>query len=175
MADPFVGEIRCVGFNFPPVGWAECDGQLIPISQNTALFSLLGTFYGGDGKSTFALPDLQGNVPLSQGQSNTGTQYFLGETSGTDSVTLLQSEMPLHKHGFLGGGLAAQSTPAPVNNIPTALGNGLQIYKTGSVAIVPMAPNMAGIVGASQPHNNMMPFLTLNFVIAMQGIFPQRS
>src|SRR5438477_6814901 len=98
MADPFVAEIRIFPFNFAPKGWALCDGQLLPLSQNTALFSLLGTFYGGDGKSTFALPDLQGSVPLHQGQSTTGTQYFLGETGGEETVTLLQTEMPLHRH-----------------------------------------------------------------------------
>src|SRR5213080_669610 len=103
MADPFVAEIRIFGFNFAPTGWAMCNGQLLPISQNTALFSLLGTFYGGDGKSTFALPNLEGSAPLNQGQSNTGTEYFLGQQSGTDTVTLLTSEMPAHNHLMQGG------------------------------------------------------------------------
>src|SRR5436190_12708376 len=98
MSQPFVAEIRIVGFNFAPRGWATCDGQLLPISQNTALFSLLGTYYGGDGKTTFALPDFQGSVPLSQGQSSTGTVYNLGQLAGTDNVTLLVSEMPFHTH-----------------------------------------------------------------------------
>src|SRR6266404_6639525 len=100
MADAFVGEIRMFGFNFAPTGWATCDGQLLPISQNTALFSLLGTFYGGDGKSTFALPNLQGSTPIGQGQSAGLSQYFLGEQSGSDTVTLLQAEMPAHNHNF---------------------------------------------------------------------------
>jgi microcystin-dependent protein len=172
MADQFVGEIRAVGFNFPPSGWAFCDGQLMPISQNTALFSLLGTFYGGDGKSTFALPNLQGNVALAQGQGPGLSARFMGEEGGSQNVTLLQTEMPAHIHNFQGSSSAAQT-------IPTANGIGqnaaLHIYKTGTPTTVQMAANMVGPQGGSQPHNNMMPFLCLNFVIALQGIFPQRA
>src|SRR5258706_8162170 len=98
MSNPFVAEIRMFAGNFAPKGWAMCNGQLLPISQNTALFSLVGTFYGGDGKSTFALPNLEGSVPLGEGQSNTGTQYFLGQESGADNITLLQTEIPVHTH-----------------------------------------------------------------------------
>src|SRR3954452_20631452 len=112
--DPFVGEIRAVGFNFAPTGWAFCDGQLLPISQNTALFSLLGTYYGGDGKSTFALPDLQGNAVVGQGQSNTGSDYFLGQESGVQTVTLLTTEMPIHTHTMEAvPDPADQTAPAP--------------------------------------------------------------
>src|SRR5689334_10510233 len=115
MSAPFVAEIRMFAFNFPPTGWAGCDGQLMPISQNTALFSLLGTFYGGDGKSTFALPNFEGSAGVSQGQSSTGTQYFLGEQSGVENVTLITTEMPIHTHfpvaSNAGGGIVA-----PANN-----------------------------------------------------------
>jgi microcystin-dependent protein len=176
MANPFVAEIRIFGFNFAPTGWALCDGQLLPISQNTALFSLIGTFYGGDGKSTFALPNMQGNVPLNQGQSTTGTDYFLGQQSGVDTVTLLQTEMPLHTHQLTGLGAPANRTNPIGNSIARSSAGTPFIPPNNSPApvIVAMAAVTVAPMGNSSPHNNMMPFLTLNFCIAMQGVFPQR-
>ena len=173
MSDQFVAEIRIFGFNFPPRGWAFCDGQLLPISQNTALFSLLGTTYGGDGKSTFALPDMQGSVPMNQGQSTTGTDYFLGQQSGVETVNLVQSEMPLHNHT-----MRAVTDPA-VLQIPTptrgiARSFNANAYKATTTNLALMAQNMLTPAGNSNPHNNMMPYLTLNFCIALQGVFPQR-
>jgi microcystin-dependent protein len=172
MSNPFVAEIRIFGFNFAPTGWAFCDGQLLPISQNTALFSLIGTFYGGDGKSTFALPNMQGNVPLNQGQSTTGTQYFLGQQSGTDTVTLLESELPLHNHGAVVSGRTATAR-TPNNQLP-AVGSGVQLYGPFPGTATNLAFQALTPAGGSLPHNNMMPFLTLNFCIALQGVFPQR-
>jgi microcystin-dependent protein len=173
MSNPFVAEIRIFPFNFSPTGWAFCDGQLMPISQNTALFSLIGTFYGGDGKSTFALPNMQGNAPMNQGQSTTGTNYFLGQASGSDAVTLLQTEIPLHSHSIL-----AVTDPAELQ-IPTptraiARSTNANAYKTTTTNLVQMATSMLSPSGGSLPHNNRMPYLTLNFCIALQGVFPQR-
>ena len=178
MSDQFVAEMRIFPFNFPPTGWAFCDGQLMPISQNTALFSLLGTTYGGDGKSTFALPDMQGNVPMQPGQGQGLSQRFLGEQSGVESITLLQSEMPLHSHGAMARALEdAGDQTTPVNNIWAKVGGGrggggINLYHTaanGTMKLTSLSP-----AGGSLPHNNMQPYLTLNFCIALQGIFPQR-
>lgn len=174
MADQFVAEIRIVGFNFAPTGWATCDGQLLPISQNTALFSLLGTTYGGNGKSTFALPNLQGSVPLHPGQGPGLSQYYLGQTGGSASVTLLQTEMPVHTHGLMAVAGFTASDNSPLNNVLGKAAAGLNAYAP--------APNQRQMAfqaiqptGGSQPHNNMMPYLVLTFVIAMQGIFPPRG
>jgi microcystin-dependent protein len=172
MANPFVAEIRIFGFNFAPKGWAFCDGQLLPLSQNTALFSLLGTFYGGDGKSTFALPNMQGSVPMNQGQSTTGTNYFLGQQSGVTSVNLLESELPLHNHGALVSGRTA--TARTVNNQLPAVGSGVQLYNAFPGTATNLAFQALTPAGGSLPHNNMMPYLTLNFCIALQGVFPPR-
>lgn len=175
MADPFVAEIRIVGFNFAPKGWAQCNGQLLPISQNTALFSLLGTFYGGDGKSTFALPNLQGSTPLHQGQGPGLSQRFIGEQSGSQTVTLIESEMPAHNHNLQSQALAGSaSLAAPTQAIARSAGG--TAYKqspfggTTNLAFQAISPT-----GGSLPHNNMMPYLTLNYVIAMQGVFPPRG
>jgi microcystin-dependent protein len=176
MADPFVAEIRLFGFNFAPRGWAFCNGQILPISQNTALFSLLGTTYGGDGKSTFALPDLQGSVPLHVGGSQPGpglSVYDLGQTGGSEAVTLLESEMPAHSHALR----ADTQDPADVN-IPSAtasfaLSTGGTLYQ--STANVQLAFQALSPAGGSLPHNNMQPYLCVNFCIALQGIFPPRS
>jgi microcystin-dependent protein len=179
MADPFVAEIRIFPFNFAPTGWAFCNGQLLPISQNTALFSLLGTTYGGDGKSTFALPNMQGSTPMQQGQGQGLSDRFLGETSGEETVTLLTTEMPAHAHNAIAD--APGSTPLgnPVGNAwASGLKGGATLYtpSSGSPNDVPMSPVQAlSITGGSQPHNNLMPFLTLNFCIALQGIFPPRT
>jgi microcystin-dependent protein len=174
--DPFVGEIRVFGFDFPPKGWAFCDGQLLPITQNTALFSLLGTFYGGDGKSTFALPDLEGQAAIHQGQG-TGllSDRFLGEPGGAPFVTLLQTEIPLHTHQAKANSEpATQQAPAPNRSLArSAPGFAYQSNTTSN--LVPLNPQAATAVGGGFPHNNMPPSLVLNFCIALQGVFPARS
>jgi microcystin-dependent protein len=174
MADPFVAEIRIFGFNFAPRGWALCNGQLLPISQNTALFSLLGTTFGGDGKSTFALPNMQGNAPMHPGQGPGLSMHDLGETSGTETVTLMQAEMPFHGHS-----VGAQTVPLggladPTGNTLSRPGSGSLYFDGGAPTIVAMAPQAIGVNGGGNPHNNMQPYLTLNFCIALQGIYPQR-
>lgn len=171
--DPFVAEIRIFPFNFPPKGWAFCHGQLMPISQNTALFSLLGTTYGGDGKSTFALPDLQGCAPLQPGQG-IGDTYFLGETSGTESVTLLQSEMPSHTHSFAADSPVSADTATPSATASFAQSSGGTLYQQSATNGEYLAPTALAVSGGGQPHNNMQPYLTLNFCIALQGVFPPR-
>lgn len=173
MSDQFVAEIRMFGFNFAPRGWAFCNGQIMPISQNTALFSLLGTIYGGDGKNTFALPNMQGNAPLQQGQAPGLSLYALGEETGTPNVSLLQTEMPAHTHAFGAvSGLAERSNPS--NNV-YATADGENLYVTSAAGLTPMNPQMISVAGNGFPHNNMMPYLTLNFCIALQGIFPSRG
>ena len=173
MADPFVSEIRMYPFNFPPKGWAYCNGQLLPLSQNTALFALLGTVYGGDGKSTFALPDLQGNAALHPGQGSGLSPYTLGQMGGSEQVTLLQSEMPFHTH-TLRASTEQGDNRQPTPNMSMALSLGAFAYVGASPALTPMAPQALTPNGASLPHNNMMPYLALNFCIALQGVFPPR-
>ena len=172
MADPFVAEIRIFPFNFAPKGWAFCDGQLLPLSQNTALFSLLGTVYGGDGKSTFALPDLQGSVPMHPGQGPGLSLHGLGETGGSETVTLLESEIPAHNHSSTmsqGDGFSR----LPAGQLP-ATGIGVEMYGPAP-AQAQLHPSALSEVGGDQPHNNMQPYLTLNFCIALQGVFPPRT
>ncbi len=174
MSNPFVAEIRIFAGNFAPKGWALCDGQLLPLSQNTALFSLLGTTYGGDGKSNFALPDMQGNAPMQPGQGAGLSLRDLGETGGEQTVTLLQTEMPAHLHTAQGGG--ASDSTSPVNNAWSTLGTTRTpppLYQTTSNA--QMNPFALGITGGNLPHNNMPPFLGLTFIIALQGVFPPRT
>jgi len=173
MTDPFVAEIRLMGFNFAPKGWAECDGQLLPISQNTALFSLLGTMYGGDGKSTFALPNLEGRAPIQQGQGP-GREFFQGEEGGAPNVTLLQSEMPNHTH-------KPQAAPDPAELQAPASDRSLARSTPGfayqsntSANLVQLDFQAATIYGSGLPHNNMPPTLVLDYCIALQGVFPQR-
>lgn len=176
MSDQFVAEIRIFPFQFAPTGWAFCDGQLLPISQNTALFSLLGTTYGGDGKSTFALPDMQGNAPMHPGQGQGLSLRDLGEMSGSQTVTLLQSEIPFHTHTLQA--LTIQGTlfgpDANGLSILTRSQNGA-VYNTTVNPLVQFAPQALAAAGGSLPHNNMQPYLTLNFCIALQGIFPPRG
>jgi microcystin-dependent protein len=172
MSDPFVAEIRIFGFNFPPKGWAFCNGQLLPISQNTALFSLLGTNYGGDGKSNFALPDLQGMFPLGQGSGVGLSQRFVGETSGTANVTLLQTEMPIHNH-VINATSVIGDTQAPGPGTVIAR-SPAKAFHSGPVDSQ-MSFNALGVTGSSFPHNNLPPYLAMNFCIAMQGIFPPRG
>jgi len=173
MADPFVAEIRIFPFNFAPTGWAFCDGQLLPISQNTALFSLLGTTYGGDGKSNFALPNLQGQVPMHPGQGPGLSLHNLGESGGSDTVTLLTSQIPGHNHALMASAQPAEdSSPAG-----EALGRsvGAALYQTNTAQnLATMAPEALAPSGGGQPHNNLMPYLTLSFCIALQGVFPPR-
>jgi microcystin-dependent protein len=174
MADPFVAEIRIFPFNFAPKGWAWCDGQLLPLSQNTALFSLLGTTYGGDGKSNFALPDLQGRAPMHPGQGPGLSLHDLGETGGSESVTLLESEIPAHAHTAraVGGDPAELQAPSPARSIGRS-SSGFA-YVAGP-ANVTMAPEALPPAGGDQPHNNLQPYLTFNFNIALQGVFPPRG
>jgi microcystin-dependent protein len=173
MADPFVAEIRIFPFNFAPTGWAFCDGQLLPLSQNTALFSLLGTTYGGDGKSTFALPDLQGSAPMHPGQGAGLSLHSLGQSSGSETVTLLQSEIPAHGHGVNGSnGPANLQSPAADRVLGRANNN---VYLDNPGNLVAMAPQALAPAGGDQPHNNLQPYLTLYFNIALQGVFPPRS
>ena len=179
MSDQFLAEIRIFPFNFAPTGWAFCNGQLIPISQNTALFALLGTYYGGDGKSTFALPNMISNAPMQHGQGQGLSERFLGEMSGVEQITLLQSEIPVHSHS-IGANTANANTDQPTNAV---LARGFFTFQ-GNSGSVPSYSNNAPNTGMSfqsmapagggLPHNNMQPYLTLNFCIALQGVFPQR-
>jgi microcystin-dependent protein len=173
VADPFVAEIRIFPFNFAPKGWAFCDGQLLPLSQNTALFSLLGTYYGGDGKSNFALPDLQGKAPVHAGQGQGLTEYFIGESTGAETVTLLTSEMPNHPHGLRADVLDTGDTNVPNPNASFAQSSGGTLYQTA--ANTTLSDQALSITGQGLPHNNMQPYLTLNFCIALQGVFPPRG
>jgi microcystin-dependent protein len=175
MADPFVAEIRIFPFNFAPNGWAWCDGQLLPLSQNTALFSLLGTTYGGNGKSNFALPDLQGNAPMFWGQGPGLSLYDLGQTGGSQTVTLLESEIPSHSHGLMAAAqIATSGVPSP--SVGLGRSRGMNLYQSNTTQnVVQMSPSALGPAGGSLPHNNMMPYLTIYFCIALQGVFPPRG
>ncbi len=171
MSEPFIAEIRMFGFTFAPKGWADCNGQILSIAQNTALFSLLGTTYGGNGTSTFALPNLQNMIPVGMGQGPGLSQYVLGETSGTTNVTLLSNQMPQHNHSFGSNSGDADATN-PASSVPARA--------TGETPFVAGAPNTAlsttiGLVGGGQPHNNLMPYLSVRFCIALQGVFPARN
>ena len=171
MADQFLAEIRFVGFNFAPKGWAFCDGQVLPISQNTALFSLLGTTYGGNGTSTFALPNLQGSQAIGAGQGPGLSLRDLGETSGETTVTLTPSELPAHTHTLSPQASDdARTTDQPASAYPSRGG----IYATNADSASPMGPSQTSD-GPAQPHNNLQPYLTLNAVIALTGIYPARS
>lgn len=174
MSNPFLAEIRIFPFNFAPKGWAFCDGQILPLSQNTALFALLGTTYGGNGTSNFALPNLQGSAPMFYGQGPGLTLYDIGESGGSPTVTLLQSEMPQHPHSLMASAHPADlDTPGPSN----ALGHTTpaQIYATPPQTPTQLSNQTIAPAGSGLPHNNMMPFLALNFCIALQGVFPPRS
>ena len=203
MSEPFIGQIMLVPYNFAPRGWAFCNGQLLPIAQNTALFSLLGTTYGGNGQTTFALPDLRGRVPISSGQGPGLGNYDLGQVGGSESVTLTTSQMPAHTHQLPAHTHQAQahthqvtaltdsaSTGIPTNNLPASASRGTNYYAPPSANTTTMAPTMIQsggaldtasaqpviqAAGSSQPFDNSMPFLTLNYCIALEGIFPSRS
>ncbi len=172
--EPYIGQITMVAFNFAPRNYAMCDGQIMSIAKNTALFSLLGTTYGGNGQTTFALPDLRGRAPMHEGQGPGLTDRSLGEMSGTETVTLISSEMPMHNHlaeatSQVGG---AQS---PIGQFWAAEGGGGATFTYIETANGTMNPNAIGVTGGNQPHNNMQPFLVINFVIALYGVFPPRS
>jgi microcystin-dependent protein len=173
VADPFLAEIRIFGFNFAPVGWAFCNGQIMSISQNTALFSLLGTTYGGNGKTTFGLPNLQGSAAMHPGQGQGLSLRDLGEVGGVESVTLLVSEIPAHSHAWSASN--AQATEqSPVGQKVSGGVGGIQFYADANNQLTQLAPQALPPSGGGQPHNNMQPYLVLNFCIALQGIFPQR-
>jgi microcystin-dependent protein len=172
MSNPFVAEIRMFAGDFAPTGWALCNGQLLPISQNTALFSLLGTTYGGDGKSTFALPNLQDSAPMQPGQGAGLSLRDLGEQSGTPNVTLLQTELPIHNHiANAKTSLGNSQTPAD----QTWAGSNTAKQYVNTAPNTPMSPFALSPAGGSLPHNNLAPFLVVTFIIAMQGVFPPRT
>jgi microcystin-dependent protein len=172
MSDQFLGEIRIFPFNFAPYGWQQCNGQILPISQYTALFSLLGTYYGGNGTSNFALPNFQGNVPVHQGTGSGLSPYVLGEAGGSPTVTLLSSEVPAHSHSFSADPNSKKELTNVTNAAPA--GAGSPAYSTAAPNII-MAPGMLAPGAAPLPHNNMQAYLTLNFCIALQGIYPSRN
>ena len=173
--DPFVAEIRIFGFNFAPSGWAQCNGQLIPISQNTALFSLLGTTYGGNGQSNFALPDLQGNAAMHAGQGQGLSNRDLGEMSGSQTVTLLISEMPVHTHATpIAKNAGGQADPTGNMWGTSNAAKVAAFFYAPTGPTVNMNPAAFALTGGSLPHNNLMPYLILNFCIALQGVFPPR-
>lgn len=180
MSNPFVAEIRIFPFNFAPSGWAFCNGQILPLSQNTALFSLLGTTYGGDGKSNFALPNLQGSAPMHPGQGPGLSLHDLGESGGSQNITLLESEIPAHTHpvNCLAGGRISGQIGNPTNStLSKAAGSTPpNAYKSGITSgNAQLNPSVVTPAGGGQPHNNLMPYLTLNFCIALQGVFPPRT
>ena len=172
MAQPYVGEIRMVGFNFAPAGWMFCDGQLLPISGNETLFQLIGTTYGGDGQSTFALPDLRGRVPIHTGTGPTGTSYTLAQSFGVETVTLTPTQVPSHQHSFgLGASSGEATTNRPDNSYP-ALGGYYAATPNNTVSMG--APTIAP-AGGGQPHSNIQPYLGINFIISLFGIFPSQT
>ena len=174
MSAPFLAEIRIFAGNFAPRGWALCSGQIMPISQNTALFSLLGTTYGGDGKSTFGLPNLQGCAPVHAGQGPGLTDRSLGEVGGSPTVTLLTTEVPQHTHTYTAGSGSRGNVAAITGHVNSDAAFQTNIYGPTSDGTL-MSPNMLTPLPASQPHENMQPYLVLNFIIALSGIFPARN
>lgn len=176
MSNPYVGEIRLVGFNFPPAGWIPCDGRLLAISEYDVLFTLLGTTYGGDGVTTFAVPDMRGRLPIHQGQGPGLSNYVIGEMSGVESVTLTGNQIPAHTHPAYATSAAANTgTPGPTV-LPGAV-SGQTMYVTDTSGGMPFtqAPQSTTVAGGSQPHENCMPTLTVNYCIAAFGIFPSRN
>ena len=174
--DPFLGEIRMFGGNFAPKNWAVCDGQLLSISQNTALYSLFGTIYGGDGRTTFGLPDLRGSSPMFWGSGLGLSTYTIGEKAGTPTVTLTSAQLPAHQH-LLSGGEVSDFGPPPVptaaNNLPGGDGGGINnFFSSVPTPRVPMG--LSALTGGTQAHNNMMPYLCVIFIVALQGVYPPR-
>ena len=167
MADPYIGEIRMFGGNFAPAGWAFCNGQLLPISENDALFTLIGTTYGGDGQETFGLPDLRGRLPVHQGSG-----YVLGQAAGVEEVTLTTNQLPIHNHQFLGSTDQGASTNPPTNVVAQMPGGRVYIQDGASVAL---NGGSLGPVGGSQPHTNFQPYLCISFIISLFGVFPTQN
>lgn len=170
MSEPFLSEIKIVSFNFPPKGWALCNGQFLPINQNQALFALLGTTYGGNGQTTFALPNLRGQVPIHMGNGHT-----LGEAAGTTAVTISQQTMPQHLHFGQGSTTLADQATVATSGVPNILATTQGNQYGPAASLTTLTPDSVSNVGGSQPHNNMMPYLVLNFIIALQGIFPSQN
>ena len=166
MAQPYVGEIRMFAGNFAPAGWMFCEGQLLPISENETLFQLIGTTYGGDGESTFALPDLRGRLPLHQGNG-----FILAETGGAEEITLTVNQIPAHTHAFLGSNNVATGTPPAGQVVGKSLSAAILPYGTDQ-PVGPISPQSIGSVGGSQPHTNFQPYLCVDFIISLFGIFP---
>lgn len=181
MASPFLGEIRCFGFNFAPVGWAKCNGQLLAISSNDALFAILGTTYGGDGQTTFGLPNLQGQVPMHWGSGPSGFNTTIGEVQGVTTVTLTTAQIPAHTHTMTAVGVSVgnqfERTPTPSSTafLSAAAAPNVAYHGTPSSLTLGFASNALQPAGGSQPHDNMQPYLALNFCIALEGIFPARN
>lgn len=175
MGSPYVGEIRMFGFNFAPVGWMACAGQILSIAGNETLFTLIGTTYGGDGQTTFALPDLQGRIPIGMGQGGGLSNRTIGQESGVETVTLTVNQIPAHTH-LMNANANPGNAEAPTNAYPAkAVPGGANAYTTSPNTTVNMSPNMVTSIGGSQPHDNMMPFLTVNFCISLFGIFPSQG
>jgi microcystin-dependent protein len=179
MASPYIGEIRCFGFSFAPVGWAFCNGQLVPIAQNEALYAIIGTIYGGDGVTTFALPNLQGQAPMHWGNGPGGFNTAIGQVQGDTAVSLTATQMPVHAHTIncvtlqSGGVVVRTNTPDPTALIAPSEPDG--VYQKAPTIDAPFSNQAISIAGASQPHDNMQPYLALNFCIALEGIFPSRN
>ena len=174
MSEPFIAEIRIFAGNFAPRGWAFCDGQLLPISQNTALFSLIGTTYGGDGRTTTALPNLQGRAPMHPGRGPGLTSRHLGEQVGTETVTLTEAQIPSHTHTLMGANSRA-SASSPANNLFNRSTGEMAYQSDTTTNLTTLAPETVTTTGSSQPHNNMQPYLAINFIIALVGLYPSRS
>ena len=174
MSEPFIAEVRIFAANFAPRGWAFCNGQLLPIAQNTALFSLIGTTYGGDGRTTTALPDLQGRAPMHPGRGPGLTSRRLGERVGVETVTLSEAQMPQHTHGLQGLPVPS-STNTPSNTTTFARSVGGKAYKENATANAPLDTGALLNAGGGQAHNNLQPFLAINFIIALVGLYPSRS
>ena len=177
MSNPYLGEVRIFGFNFAPLGWATCDGQILSISQNTALFSLLGTNYGGNGTTTFALPNFQGDTGVQQGQGAGLSQYFVGQQSGTTTVTLNQTNLPQHNHviNTRGAGNSTQNSHGPTSTAFLGDSDPDQLYNRTATPTLSMAPQAIGPSGQGQAHDNMQPYEVLIYCIALRGVFPPRS
>ena len=177
MSEPFVAEIDIFPYPFAPLNWAYCDGQLLQISQNPALFSLIGTIYGGDGMTTMGLPNLQGRAPLGDGRGPGLSHYQIGQPSGQESVTLTSAELPEHNHTFRGEGGLGEDTQNADSTVAVGRVGGTvtQLYHTGAGALAPMSPSALSPTGSNNGHENRQPFLALNFCIALYGIYPSRS
>ncbi|MFC1997299.1 phage tail protein [Chloroflexota bacterium] len=172
MSEPFLAEIRIVGFNFAPRGWAFCDGQILPINQNQSLYSLLGTTYGGDGRTSFALPDLRGRVPIHVGRYNGGDFHQLGSKSGEETHTIIAAEMPQHKHGYQASGVDGNSNIPGSHILAREVS---QPYRQDRPSSLQMLSGSVMNTGGGQAHENMQPFIALNFCIALRGLFPSRN